>query len=445
MVVLAPNNCHEKRGIVAPRARMSIFEPDQKQSALMMKRFLTASIALALSAVGSACAHAQQIEGIAALVNDYPITTVDVRDRMRLIIASAGVEPTPEALGRIQDQAIRSLVDETLQLQAAVEYEVAVDPAEVDAAIQNIAVQNDTDPAQIERDLAQSGIAVSTLRRQLEAEIAWQILVGGRYNSRIRISTQQIEGTLERVAESASEPQYRLAEIFLEIPVSSDEGQAQQRAVAVMTQLSQGAPFQAVAQQFSDAPSAANGGEIGWLLTGQMRPEVAQVAQALQPGQLSRPFRVPGGLMIIALIDQREGTTSIMYDLVQVTMPTSRVNDDSVAALRRAISRISNCDQIDAAIEDVDGAFSSRLGQISLDALLPQVADPLSGLAVGENTGVLESAAGRQVYFVCDRAIGGPGVPSRDDIERQLRNQQLSMLSRRWLRDLRRDSTIEIR
>ena len=247
------------------------------------------------------------------------------------------------------------------------------------------------------------------------------------------------------MAASASETQYRLAEIFLEIPVSSDEEQAQQRAIAVMTQIQQGAPFQAVAQQFSDTPSAANGGEIGWLLTGQMRPEVAQVAQALSPGQLSRPFRVPGGLMIIALIDEREGTTAIMYDLAQVTIPTSRVTDESVAALQRAISRIASCDQIDAAVEGVDGAFSSRLGQISLDALLPQVAEPLSGLDEGENTGILESAAGRQVYFVCDRSIGGPGVPTREEIERQLRNQQLSMLSRRWLRDLRRDSTIEIR
>ncbi len=412
---------------------------------MTMKRLVTASLALVLSAVSAASAHAQQVEGIAALVNDYPITTVDVRNRMRLIIASSGVQPTPEALARIQEQAIRSLVDETLQLQEASEFDVEVDPAEVNAAIQNIAVQNDADPEQIERDLAASGIAVSTLRRQLEAEIAWQILVGGRYSSRIRISNQQIEATLERVAESASESQFRLAEIFLEIPVSADEEYAQQRAIAVMTQLQQGAPFQAVAQQFSDAPSAANGGEIGWLLTGQMRPEVAQVAQALQPGQLSRPFRVPGGLMIIALIDEREGTTAIMYDLAQVTIPTSRVSDESVTALRRALSRISDCDQIEAAIGNVDGAFSSRLGQISLNDLLPQVAEPLSGLSRGENTGILESAAGRQVYFVCDRSIGGPGVPTRAEIESQLRNQQLCMLSRRWLRDLRRDSTIEIR
>ncbi|GJL97871.1 MAG: chaperone SurA [Hyphobacterium sp.] len=411
----------------------------------MMKRILTASLSLALAAFSAACAHAQQVEGIAALVNDYPITTVDVRNRMRLIIASSGVQPTPEALARIQQEALRSLVDETLQLQEAQEFEVEIAEAEVDAAIGDIATRNGTDPADIENDLAASGIQVSTLRRQLEAEIAWQVLVGGRYSNLIRISNQQIEATLERVAASASEPQFHLAEIFLEIPVSADQEMAQERAIAVMTQLSQGAPFQSVAQQFSDAPSAANGGDMGWLLQGQMRPEVAQVAQALQPGQLSRPFRVPGGLMIIALVDAREGTTAIQFDLAQINLPTSRVTDDAVATLERALSRITSCEGIDAAIAGIDGVFSSRLGQISLDSLLPQVAEPLSGLDEGENTGLLESASGRQAYVVCSRTIGGPGVPSRADIERQLRNQQLSMLSRRWLRDLRRDSTIEIR
>ena len=76
-------------------------------------------------------ASAQQVEGIAAVVNDQPITTLDVRDRMRLIISSAGVQPTEEMLARIQDQAIRGLVDETLQLQQAAEFDLEVEEAEV--------------------------------------------------------------------------------------------------------------------------------------------------------------------------------------------------------------------------------------------------------------------------------------------------------------------------
>ena len=77
--------------------------------------------------------------------------------------------------------------------------------------------------------------------------------------------------------------------------------------------------------------------------------------------------------------------------------------------------------------------------------MLPQISEALSPLRAGDNTGVMQTAAGMQALLVCDREIAGPGVPSRDDLERQLRGQQLSLLSRRWLRDLRRDGTVEIR
>ena len=102
-------------------------------------------------------ASAQQVEGIAAVVNDQPITTLDVRDRMRLIISSAGVQPTDEMLARIQDQAIRGLVDETLQLQQAREFELDVQEAEVDDAIADIAARSGATVEEVEADLARSG------------------------------------------------------------------------------------------------------------------------------------------------------------------------------------------------------------------------------------------------------------------------------------------------
>jgi len=46
---------------------------------------------------------------------------------------------------------------------------------------------------------------------------------------------------------------------------------------------------------------------------------------------------------------------------------------------------------------------------------------------------------------LCGRSIKGAGIPSAAQREDQLRGQQLSLLSRRWLRDLRREATIEIR
>lgn len=390
-------------------------------------------------------ASAQQVEGIAAVVNDQPITTLDVRDRMRLIISSAGVQPTDEMLTRIQDQAIRGLVDETLQLQQAREFELDVQEAEVDDAIADIAARSGATVEEVEADLARSGIDINTLRQQVRAEIAWQILVSGRYRSRIRISDQQIETALDRFIQSASQPQYRLGEIFIEITPQGGEERAVGTIQTIYGQLRQGAPFQAVAQQFSDAASASAGGDTGYLPLSGLDAQIAEAASQMETGQISNPIRVPGGYQIIAMIDRREGQVVEQLTLSQITIPSSRVTDENRAALSRAAASINSCDAIEAAVNDVSGAFVTNLGEVGANALVPTIRDALSGLEPVSATPVLETAAGAQVFVLCDKALTGPGVPNADQVENQLINQQLSLLSRRWLRDLRRDATIEIR
>lgn len=417
-------------------------------------RILVSVLFAALAMSGPAPVHAQSTEGIAALVNDEPITTVDVRNRMRLIIASTGMAQIDEAtLARIQDQAVRGLVDEHLQLQAAREYEIQVEDEEITASLLDLAQRNNTTIDSIIADLQNSGVDISTLRHQLEAEIAWRILVNGRYGSRVRISEQQIELALERLAASASQPQYRIFEMYFEMQAPGQEEATVQRVIAVMNQLQQGAAFPELARQFSDAPSAASGGDIGWITESQLQPEVAaimpmmrrQFEQSGGRGALSNPVQVPGGYMVIALVSVRDGTTTLQYDLVQITLPNSAVNEDSRREFQRLLDQSPTCGIAESRVSSIEGAIFTNLGSIGADAVLPQIREALEPLGRDDNTGIIENPAGLQALIVCDRQIAGPGVPSRDDLESQLRGQQLSLQARRWLRNLRRESTIEIR
>jgi peptidyl-prolyl cis-trans isomerase SurA len=389
-------------------------------------------------------AHAQQVEGIAAIVNDQPITTYEVRDRMRFILTTSGVQPTEEVLAQVQEQALRSLVEESLQLQTAQEYEVPITEEEVDEAIADIAARNGVTVADIQADLESAGASIDTMRQQLRAEIAWSYLVSGRYRSRIRVSDAQIEGALERLAESASQTQYRVAEIQVNLPASGDEADAERRITAIYRALEQGAPFPAVAQQFSDAPTAASGGDAGWLSAAQVRPQVAQVLQQMPVGSISNPVRVPGGYMIVALADRREGQVTEQFTLQQVTLVSSQITPERRQALERAASRAQGCSNVPAAFERVPEAIITDIGTVGANALVPQIRSALSGLEDGQASPVLETAAGLQVFILCERRLGGPGLPGSSEIESQIVNQQLSLLARRWLRDLRNSATVEM-
>lgn len=406
-----------------------------------------ALILLAALTFLSAPAPAQQVEGIAAVVNDEPITTVDVRDRMRLIISSAGIQPTQDQLGLIQDQAIRALVEETLQLQQAREFDLTVDDDEVNASLADSAARNGATVDQVLSDLRANGIDPETLRRQIRAEIAWQVMVSGRFRSRIAISDQQIEITLQRQAEAASQEQFNIAEIFVEVSGADGEARARQEIEQIYGLLNQSTPFPDVARRFSDAPSAARGGITGFAPASALREQVRPVAQQLQPGQISNPIRVPGGYQIIAMAERREGQVVEQLNLVQLTLPASRITDveEARSALAQATRQINSCEGVDARVADVEGVIVTNLGALGANALIPQIRNALAAVEPVGATSVLDTAAGLQVFVLCGRELTGPGVPTRDQIEQQLIGQQLSLLARRWLRDLRRDATVEIR
>lgn len=407
-------------------------------------------VSLLFAGLTGAPAHAQTAgESVAAVVNDEPISTFDVRQRLRLLMATTGVQPDEDTIQRLQQQALRSLIDETLQLQEAggEPYNIEIPDEDVDEAISRLARQNEMSTEAIYADLRNAGINPETLRRQIRAELAWRTLVSGRYGPRIRVSPNQIEETRERILNSLSKPRYLIAEIFLPVENVSEEGRVRQQAESLIQQLQNGANFQALARQYSGAASATSGGDAGWVLSGELRPEVESMLQSMEPGRISPPIRVPGGFYLVALRDERSGELTQQVTLKSVTVPLGDdANYDQAAqALQAAASDRSGCDAAEAIAGEIDGAFATDLGSLTDSSLQTPIRNAVRMLEVGGVTAPRQTSLGAQIFILCDRQQAAEGLPSREEIESQLMSQQESMLSRRYLRDVRRDSTVDVR
>jgi peptidyl-prolyl cis-trans isomerase SurA len=244
-------------------------------------------------------------ESVAAIVNDEIISTYDLAQRMRLLIATSGVQPNQENLPQFQRQALISLIDEHLQLHELKRVEkqqkmsiIATDD-EVRDEIAGMARDNNMSADQFLSVLKQQGIGQETLYQQVRAQMSWQRWIQGRYGSRLRIGEDQIKATDARLAAVASKPQYEVSEVLIDINRAGGADAAKQGAQQLITQLQQGAPFPAVARQFSAAPTAASGGDAGWISPGEMPPEVDAALDQLRPGQLSAPPPTTQGFNII--------------------------------------------------------------------------------------------------------------------------------------------------
>jgi len=423
---------------------------------------LAASSALALAAFGmgvsaqEAAAPSALSESVAAVVNDDIISTYDLMQRMRLLMVTSGIQPTEENLPQLQREALRSLVDERLQLQElrVVEkeqkIEIVATPADIDEEIAEIAKGNNMTGPQLVASLAAQGVGAETLRAQLRSEISWQRWIQGRYGSRLRVGQDQVKATRERLELAASKPQYQIGEILIDAARVGGMEQAMQGANQLVEQLQKGAPFPAVARQFSASPTAAAGGDAGWISAGEMPAEVDATLERLRPGQLSGPIPVKDGVYIVYLREKRTGAAATLISLKQAAVALS--GDATAAQLEAARvkleglrPRVTGCDNIETAAAGMDGVLAGDLGEAEIQDLAPAFREAAESLQPGQLSAPIRTAAGLHLVAVCGKRQSGAAIPTAQQIENRLYGQQLAMISKRYLRDLRNSATIETR
>ena len=66
-------------------------------------------------------------------------------------------------------------------------------------------------------------------------------------------------------------------------------------------------------------------------------------------------------------------------------------------------------------------------------------------LQVGQLSAPIRTKVGLHVLAICGKRAAGAAQVDHDQIENRLTGQQLSMVSRRYMRDLRNSATIETR
>ncbi|QUD88996.1 peptidylprolyl isomerase [Phenylobacterium montanum] len=397
----------------------------------------------------------QLAEGVAAIVNDQIISTYDLRQRMRLLMVTSGVQPTQQALQQLQQEALRSLIDERLELQEIKreekeqKFKIVADDDDVKHEIDRIASGNRMTGDQLLKALAGAGVGQDTMKEQIRAQMSWARWIQGRYGgSRMKVSQDQINAVLRQLQAEAAKPQFQISEIFLDASRVGGQNVAQDGANQLIAQLQKGAPFPAVARQFSSATTAANGGDAGWLAESQLQPEVREVVEQMRPGQLSAPIPVRDGVYIIYLRDKRSGSGSEMVNLKQaaISLPAGAPADQVEAARQKLIAlkgQIKSCADVDAKAGKLDGVLAGDLGEADVKDLAPAFRDAIQGLTPGQVSDPIRTEAGLHLIAVCGRRQGGLELPSRDEIESRLEDQQLSLVSRRYLRDLKNSATIE--
>ncbi|MFL6720703.1 MAG: peptidylprolyl isomerase [Sphingomonas sp.] len=388
-----------------------------------------------------------------AIVNGDVITQTDVDQRLALLAIANGGQIAPEEVERLREQVLRNLIDETLEVQAAKSEKIEIKPGDIDKTIQRVAANVKQTPEQLAAYLETNGSNIRSMRRQVEGEIAWQRLQRAKIESSVSVGDDEVKAVLDKMNASKGTEEYRVGEIFLSATPAT-ESQTLDNANKILTQLRGGASFAGYARQYSEASTAAVGGDLGWVRPEQLPAALATVLRDLPAGAISNPIPVPGGFSIIAVQDTRKILTTDPRDAVlslkqvSIAFPkgTSRqVAEPIVARFSEAARTLGGCGGAEKLAADFHGEVVTS-DQVKMRDLPPALQRLMLPMQVGQATqpfGSLEE--GVRTLVICGRDEVEQSAPSYDDVYNQLNEERVNSRARRYLRDLRRDAVIEFR
>jgi peptidyl-prolyl cis-trans isomerase SurA len=387
-----------------------------------------------------------------AIVNGEVITQTDIDQRLALMaIANGGRIPADE-IDRLRQQVLRNLIDETLQIQAAKAAKIEVTEADIDRTVARVAANVKQTPEQMAEYLKANGSSIRSIRRQILGETSWRRLQSAKIESGVSVGDEEVKAVIARLEASKGTEEFKVGEIYLSA-TPGNEAQVQANANRILEQLRQGASFVGYARQFSEASTAAVGGDLGWVRPEQLPDQIAAAVRSLQPGQVALvPMR--GGVSIIAVQDRRKVLTAdprnaeLNLKQISIGFPpgTTRAQAEPIVGrFAQAAQNIGGCGGAEKMAADFNGEVVQSDG-VKLRELPPALQEMMLPMQVGQATrpfGSLEE--GVRVLVICGRDEIDPTLPTYDQVLAQMNEERINMRARRYLRDLRRDAVIDFR
>ncbi len=396
-----------------------------------------------------------QINRIVAVVNGDVVSRSDVVNRARLFALNAGIAVAPEALARLTPQVTRLLVDERLRLQEVQRRRIPVTDQDVAEAVSELERRNNLSAGALREQLRGVGIQPRVLFDQIRTQIGWSRLLRLQLGPQADPTAAEVEDAMRAQRARVGQPEFLVSEIFIPTDDPREERETEAFVQEVLGQLRRGTPFPVAATQFSQAQTALQGGDLGWVGVQSLDPAVADVVTRMPPGAISNPIRVAGGFQIVALRQKREAGRDMatLLSIRQAFFPFTEPLDPELPtqqqreAVERA-GRLSETARGCAAIEQAAarGDRPADPGVVRLETVSPEpLRELLAGLTPGRASQPIITPDGVLVMMICSREVRNLAELTPEQAKAQLLRDRVENLSRQLQRDLRRRAQVEMR
>ena len=231
---------------------------------------------------------------IAAVVNDEIISTRDLQNRVNLFLMTTRIPLNPQTKNMIFSRVLNNAIEEKIKLQAAEKEGIKISPQELADSVQQFEKNNQINTGELKKILAQNKVDMDAFENQMKADMAWVRLVRRKIYSDAQITQKELEKAMADAKTDLSTPKYFVSEIYIRKKDAKDLS-------VLVNNLRQDPRFELYAMQFSQSPTAANGGRLGWLNKGKLPEEIEKKLDKMHEGEISDPILYGEGYYIVRL------------------------------------------------------------------------------------------------------------------------------------------------
>ena len=347
------------------------------------------------------------VERIIAVVGDSTVTLTELQEYL-LMLETQGELPTdPAEMARIREEAIESLIDQLMVVQAAAMDSTFIPGEdEIEARVSEMmqrTAQGIGGAARLQEALAAEGMTQAEYREQLKQRIRREQISQLYFRAKMReapavaVSEADMREMFEaRKVQIGERPELVTIRQAVVTPAASDSAWSAAKVTidSIVARLREGENFDTLAQRHSMDGSAPLGGDLGWFRRGQMVREFEEVAFRLPIGRVSDPVRTQHGWHLIKVDRTRPGEVNARHILIRpATGPTAdarvRATAEEIARRARAGEGMRSlidefADQLDKEVPD---SVSVPRAQMAEGGLPPAYRQPLAAAAQGDVVG----------------------------------------------------------
>lgn len=220
---------------------------------------------------------------IYALVNGEVITSNDMQSRINAFILTTGIPYNNQTKSMIVGKVLQSAIDEKLKIQEAEKNKIKISRKEIDKALRQFEKNNNMAEGQLKKILNDAKVSMKVWSTQIEADLAWHKLITQKGYNEVNISENEINKALADIKKDQSKQKFMISEIVIDKKDAKDLNQ-------LVENLRHDPRFELYAMQFSQSPSAANGGRLGWVGKGKLPSVLENAVLKMKDGDVSDPI-----------------------------------------------------------------------------------------------------------------------------------------------------------